>query len=250
MQGRDGRVLENWFCRQFPNAQIGLATGAASGVVVVDLDVKAGVDGIANFKHLTGARRMPATPTAATPTSGRHLFYQMPPGVTVKNSASQLAAGVDVRGCGGYVVLPPARGRRWLDGRDPWSTGMCPLPAFIPTIDAPPGPLPGTALPPPIAHHDGTVTSFFGESALTRACLAIEQAPDGCQEETLNREVFSIATLVAAGEIGRAVALQCLTSSAGRMPSYDSHRPWRPAEIQHKLARAFSQGLRSPRRAA
>jgi hypothetical protein len=243
--------LTAWFVRGFPQAQIGLATGDASRIVVVDCDTKNNVDGVRNYKNLTGSRKLPTTPTASTPSGGLHFLYRLPPNVCVKNSASVLAPNVDVRGHHGYVVLPPARGRRWLDGRDPWSLEFAPLPAFVPTIDEPPpGPIAGTALPEPIVHNDGTCTSAYGGRAVMRACAAIENAGNGQQEMVLNRECFGIGQLVAGGEIGHGVALQCLALAAGKMPSYDARRPWTPRELSQKLQRAFEQGLRSPRKAA
>jgi uncharacterized protein YdaU (DUF1376 family) len=57
---------------------------------------------------------LPDTLTAITG-NGKHLYFKHPGG-TVKNSTSQLAAGVDVRADGGYVVAPPslhANGERY-----------------------------------------------------------------------------------------------------------------------------------------
>ena len=75
-----------------------------SGLVVVDLDVKNGVDGVAGWKQLNDGR--PRRPYyAATPSGGWHLYYRDPAG-RYRNCASQVAPGVDVRGVGGYVVAP------------------------------------------------------------------------------------------------------------------------------------------------
>jgi hypothetical protein len=84
---------------------VGIVTGAVSGIFVVDLDVKNGVDGVANFAALG---EVPPTYTVATPTGGFHLYFRHP-GFRVRNSApnsNPIALGVDIRGDGGYVVAP------------------------------------------------------------------------------------------------------------------------------------------------
>lgn len=84
---------------------IGLATGARSGIVVIDLDYKPskGINGLESLAALLGD--VPPTLTVLTPSGGYHLYFRHP-GFTIKNSASELGPGIDVRGDGGYVVLP------------------------------------------------------------------------------------------------------------------------------------------------
>jgi bifunctional DNA primase/polymerase-like protein/AAA domain-containing protein/primase-like protein len=95
----------------------GLACGARSGVFVLDLDVKHGKDGVAALKSLVAGRLMPPTLVAKTPSGGRHLYYRAPPW-PVKTSVDRLGKGIDVRGDGGYVVLPPTEGYTWVN-QDP-----------------------------------------------------------------------------------------------------------------------------------
>ena len=54
---------------------------------------------------------LPATVTAVTGTGGHHLYFRLPDfagAPVMKNTASALAAGIDTRGEGGYVVAPPS----------------------------------------------------------------------------------------------------------------------------------------------
>lgn len=101
----DVETILDWW-RRWPLAMIGMPTGKRSGVVVLDIDRKNGVDGLANLRAV-GIDPFALSPViAATPSGGLHVFmkYTGP----LKNSASLLAAGVDVRGDGGFVVLPPS----------------------------------------------------------------------------------------------------------------------------------------------
>ncbi len=88
-----------------PGRGTGLATGARSGFLVVDLDVKRGDDGPANFAALGPC---PDTFTVSTPSGGKHLYFAHVPGA--RNSAGKIALGVDIRAEGGYVVAPPTPG--------------------------------------------------------------------------------------------------------------------------------------------
>lgn len=118
----------NWWVR-WPFAMIGMPTGAASGWNVLDVDMKNGVDGLANLKAV-GIDPFDMGgdyPVARTPTGGWHFYFPHDRGRPVKNSAGLIAPGVDVRGEGGFVVLPPSRrtpggepyiwwnGLSWLD---------------------------------------------------------------------------------------------------------------------------------------
>jgi hypothetical protein len=99
-------TIERWW-REEPNYNIALATGAASGVFVVDLD---GADAENELKNLEAQHSaLPASVEAITPRPGRHIFFLYPAGgVQVRNSTKKIAPDIDVRGDGGYVVAPPS----------------------------------------------------------------------------------------------------------------------------------------------
>ena len=88
---------------------VAIATGPASGVFVVDVDVKgehAGDATLAAREAEHGA--LPTTPKVVTPSDGWHLYFAYPEGLEIRNDAGRrLGDGVDVRGAGGYVVAPP-----------------------------------------------------------------------------------------------------------------------------------------------
>jgi hypothetical protein len=97
-------LIRQWWEYE-PQYNIGLATGAPSNVFAIDMD---GLEAEAELAKLESAHGA-LPPTVAVITGrGRHLYFQMPPDVSVRNSASQVAPGVDVRGSGGYVLAPPS----------------------------------------------------------------------------------------------------------------------------------------------
>src|SRR6185437_2717375 len=103
------QLIQRWW-RKWPDANIGIPTGAENGFWVVEADTKAGhgKDGIAALQALIGAQPWPATLQAISPSGSVHYYFQYPEGMEVKNSASKIAAGVDMRGEGGMVLAPPS----------------------------------------------------------------------------------------------------------------------------------------------
>lgn len=90
-----------------------MATGARSGLVVIDVDpARGGEESLARLQSLMGS--LPRTLTARTGGGGLHLYYRHP-GVELCNTAGRLPGvaeelpGVDLRGDGGYVVAAPSR---------------------------------------------------------------------------------------------------------------------------------------------
>lgn len=102
-----------WWSRT-PNANIGIPTGAASGVVVVDVDVHGPIDGRLAWKRAADAGLVSgAGLLVRTPTGGTHAYFPATPG-REQRSWQAAAAGVDFRGDGGYIITPPSQ--RLIDG--------------------------------------------------------------------------------------------------------------------------------------
>ena len=99
--------ITHWWTR-WPDANLGLPTGAVSGVVVVDVDVREHVDGRESMRRALNAGRMGMPVfTVVSPSGGRHGYYPATPDV-VQRSWQAARAGVDFRGDGGYIVIPPS----------------------------------------------------------------------------------------------------------------------------------------------
>ncbi|MCW4353451.1 bifunctional DNA primase/polymerase [Hoyosella sp. YIM 151337] len=99
--------IEAWW-RQSPGANIGVPTGAASGAVVVDVDVHGPVDGRTGFDRATRAGLVDGWELlVGTPTGGMHAYYPATPG-TEQRSWQAARAGIDFRGDGGYIIVPPS----------------------------------------------------------------------------------------------------------------------------------------------
>ncbi len=91
------------------DANIGSPTGKASGRTVLDEDIKPwegkrGDETLARLVAEFGA--LPTTLTQRTWSGGFQYVFAYVPGI--KNSASALGRDLDIRGEGGYIVLPPS----------------------------------------------------------------------------------------------------------------------------------------------
>ncbi len=122
----DLAVVEQMF-RQYPGDDLGVATGAISGIFVLDVDNKDGKNGTAALEALQLRQRsgISWTAKASTPSGGEHFYFEYP-GRHIHTTTSKLGDGLDVRGDGGCVVVPPSRGRRWII-----SASAAPAPAWL-----------------------------------------------------------------------------------------------------------------------
>lgn len=102
----DPGTVDRWW-RLFPSANIAIPTGAVSGFVVVDVDVHH-VDGRPAFARTQASGLTEGWMfLVATPSGGTHAYYPSTPG-EVQPCWQAARAGIDFRGDGGYVVVPPS----------------------------------------------------------------------------------------------------------------------------------------------
>lgn len=103
----DARRVETWWRRR-PTANIGMPTGSASGLDVLDIDRRGHESGFAAFARAQRAGLADGwIALVRTPSGGLHAFY---PAVRHRPQRSWQAASarMDFRGEGGYVIVPPS----------------------------------------------------------------------------------------------------------------------------------------------
>ena len=104
----DIRAIKAWW-KRYPDANIGIATGSASGgIVVIDIDIDEdkgvyGDESLREWERENG--ELPETWRAITGRGGYHIYYRSDE--KIKNTTN-LYPGIDIRGEGGYVVAPPS----------------------------------------------------------------------------------------------------------------------------------------------
>jgi len=205
----DPTLIARW-AREFPHANVAVATGKPSGVVVIDIDGPVGEE---SWKKLIRRVwwREPVCPQVIT-AKGRHLYFS---GSGVGNRVSSvLGKGIDVRGDGGSAILPPSIHEtgvvyEWLD----YPHQVCPplLPPALVRIlnDEEPWPLlvrPRTQRRNPAAER--------APPDIKRLADTVRTAPEGTRNYTLNTAAFLAAKAVRAGKVSRDTVLHALTEAA------------------------------------
>lgn len=204
--------IRRWWL-QWPDANVGIATGARSRLVVVDVDLERG--GRTSLPVLRAAGHdLRTTLRTLTGGGGFHLYYRQPAGLIVPNTAGRLPnvgallPGIDLRGDGGYVVAPPsvhvsARAYRWSEP----SRHLVLLPEWL--WPRPPPPSPVSALP----RARSVADSPYGTAALAAEVEGVRRLVVGQRNDGLNRAAFALGTLVAGGELAEDVVFQELLAA-------------------------------------
>jgi len=117
----DEKTIREWW-RRWPNAMVGVPTGSVSGFWVLDLDLddSKGKDGIQEWKKISKSHELVLTRVHRTPRGGEHMLFRYDPERPVGSSTDRVGRGIDTRGDGGYVVIPPSRNS---EGREYTSNG-------------------------------------------------------------------------------------------------------------------------------
>lgn len=123
--------IERW-ARKYPDANIGIACGVPSGIMVIDVDPRNG--GAESLARLASRGQvMPPCPRARTGNGGWHYIYRYQPGII--NSKSRLGPGIDIKTTGGYIVGAPswiAKSEDGAGGRYQWE--VSPLDVAVPRL--------------------------------------------------------------------------------------------------------------------
>lgn len=221
------------FWSRFPNAMIGIPTGEPIGAFVVDIDVKADINGFDWLREMEAKHgRLPDTLTANTASGGQHLYFRYVEGVRNRGA---LGPGVDLRGQGGYVVAP---GSVMKDGRRyTWTNDeeIADAPAWLldlvvrkPTTDAPTTYTPYTG-----------GNSAYVDAAVEAELSDLAATPQGHRNNALNDAAFKLGTFVGAGALSRADAEASLRAI---------YSQWSNIRLSESTAkRGLEAGMESPR---
>lgn len=227
----DEQTLRGWW-EDTPDAGVGIATGAASGFFVVDVDPRHG--GNASLAKLEREYAvLPETVVAQTGGGGRHFLFAWPSDQALANRTG-VRPGLDVRAEGGFIVAPPSKHAsgsvyRWDSERHPAKRAPAPAPEWLLGIIGASSPRsahpeqPGASIPE--GKRNATLASIAGrlrrdglsEPELRAALEAINA--ERCRPPLRLHEISSIAA-----SIGRYPAANEIVAAAPIEPEPESRR--------------------------
>jgi hypothetical protein len=192
----------------WPNARIGIPTGAVNRIVVIETDTPQGhgINGAAALAKLEAEHSaLPDTLAACSPSGSLHRYFRHPgPGIKIKSTASVIGAGIDVRGDGGMVIAPPSvnldgRRYRWIN-----KLPIAAMPAWLVKItrEKPPS-ISQRAVAAIARPFDGP--SSYGGAALEYEIEALANTAPGGRNAQANKSSFSLHQLVAGRELDGAL---------------------------------------------
>jgi hypothetical protein len=207
----NAELIKGWWA-QHPTANIGIAT---EGLLIIDIDGEGNSWLTSNPEYL----ELSPGPMAITPHGGRHVFFRQPINKAWRCTESRLAAHVDTRADGGYIVVPPSivDGKRyqWAPDRElenppeglpeppAWlaeELGRCAAGASLCTAVASNS---AAANLIPMGHRNGTLARLAGAmrrvgmSALEIMAALQQVNHDRCNPPLAAREVERIAASIA-----------------------------------------------------
>lgn len=196
-------AIEAW-SDKFPDANVSIKTGKASGVCVLDIDSEDGEKWIDAVNRSWA--KLPDTAEAVSG-RGRHLYFAYPSLLTVKSADGKLAKGIDLKASGGSITAPVslhASGKLYEWVKPPFGKQLPPLPGWIvSSLRAKERPvLRSYESSPPSSGH------------LARLLSQIECAPMGQRNHTLNRISFIFGMMTSGGHLTHAQATQALLAAA------------------------------------
>ncbi|MFN8188770.1 MAG: bifunctional DNA primase/polymerase [Gaiellales bacterium] len=234
----DEAQIRRWW-EATPGANVAIPTGIdfkGKRLIVLDPDGEDGQGSLAGLEREHG--ELPSTRTVKTP-RGQHLWFWVPFDVQIGNSAGKLGPGLDVRGVGGYVLVPGSAGYEW-EGRKGELPPVAEMPGWLVELLRKPDPPPRPPLEP--RTFDDGDGSAYGLRALADEAEAVRTAPEGQRNATLNEAAFSLGQLEAGGELAPGVADEALRAAALAAGLGAS-------EVEKTLRSGLDAGRQEPRRA-
>lgn len=228
-----------------PDANIAIATGALSGVFVLDVDCKpGGDDGRDTVQRLVREHgTLPESWSSETPSGGSHLYFRQPTERALRNRVGFLP-GLDVRTTGGSAAAPPSRrgqgGYAWL--RSPFEHDLEDAPTWLLNlIDPPPKPRP-PAQPFHLTASHRTVR--YVESAVADECAKVSRIKQGGRNQQLFRSAAALGELVGGGLLTTDIAFVFLYRAAedNGLVAEDG-----PRSVQATIKSGLDKGASNPR---
>jgi putative DNA primase/helicase len=252
----DPNVIASWWQR-WPAASIGVLTGRILGAFVVDVDAGTdpatgelfSVQSILQSLEAEIGLALPTTWNCRTPRGGLHLYFAVMQDEMPGNRAAMLPR-IDIRGDGGYVILPPSsrpdnRSYSWLVGPD--DVPLAAAPAQLLDLVLRRGrwagkaalAISGNITPEGHGLKSGGLRRRYALAAIDSELVALTGAVEGTRNDTLFHASIHLGQLVGAGSLDLSEVRAALESVVRRWPNLNKSL----GTIESGLAR----GMKEPR---
>ena len=228
----DIEQIRKWW-QQWPDASIGCACGPESGIWVLDIDLPDGPVALERLIAEYGA--LPETRMQQTGGGGVQYFFGWN-GTVIKNTAKQIGPGIDTRGLGGYIILPPSphpSGNFYQ-----WTKRMVKLPhapAWLSNMAA-------KKETSPVYPSINQGPSQYGQKALAGEIIKLSGASPGNRNNQLNESAFCLGQLIAGGELEHGTVFNALFGLAMSLGLTE-------AEARKTIESGIKAGMQEPRKA-
>ena len=223
-------IRKVWSKRDY---NIGVACG--HGLLVVDVDMKKGKDGLASLKAL-GVE--PEGFVVRTPTGGLHVYYDGP---DVANSVGRLGPGLDVRSSGGYVVGPGSILAEGVKDGQPGGVYR----AVREGAGRPVAAVLVQRLVAPVERKSNAILGDFrpgiAEDVRARGFLETD-APLAVEGEAGDHTTYQVAARLKDFGVSEEMAYELLLENWNDRCS----PPWEPEDLRVKVANAYAYGTSPP----
>ena len=217
--------------KETPTASIGMATGKESSLWVLDVDLPDGPGNLDALEKEYGA--LPATLTQETGGGGYQFFFEWPGnGTEIRNSAGKISKDIDVRGNGGYVIMPPSphpsgTPYKWLKSDPP-----VPAPTWLINLVK--------KQPEKKSVPMSGINNAYGQKAMANEIVALSCAGDGERNDQLNRSAYSLGQLIAGGQLD-------ISSVENALRGVATGLGLKSSEIEKTIASGIKSGMNEPR---
>ena len=230
--------LEQW-SHQYRGCNWRVVTGP-SGLFGLDVD-RAGpthaADGFAALSSLVARHGpLPTRPMTRTGGSGGAALFFKHEGQPLRGASGQPLPGLDPHRGRQAVMIPPSRhpktGGAYVWRVPPWEVTPPPIPTWLAKLLEPPP-------EPEWKRHAYVLTSERARNAVMKAIHAVQDAPSGAANDTLNKAAFQLGTWCGAGLLTESEAWDAIYAAARQ-------RSIPHLEAKDTIKSGLKAGLRCP----
>ena len=244
---KDPTQIRAWW-REYPDANVAIPTGSISGFDALDIDLRHGGEG--SLDELVRQHGpLPETAESLTGGGGHHVLFKH--GEGVKNAAD-IKPGIDVRGDGGYIVVPPSmhesgRSYAWEQSSRPEDVDIAEWPrwllALLPSRNGSTPPAPAVGEEIPEGRRNATFCSLAGTMRardMSRGAIeaALFEENKKCSPPLSENEIKKIA-----GSVSRYPAPEPTKPSKAPSGGFAGSEPERFGEAEWPEPEALPEGL-------